>query len=157
MGIVVSPSFSPASFSRGKNVSLRAEATYHRECIAELTDTEAKEYLLEVLERDLAEAKEGFGRIKDALPHADRQSVQILGILWDAKPRIRTYGYICDQLKHLNGKASDERALNSVVKRLRRALEKTDFPIEITTHYGIGYNLRAPDDWQAPWSDAARD
>ncbi|MCA1776975.1 MAG: helix-turn-helix domain-containing protein [Loktanella sp.] len=133
--------------------TLRAKATYHRDHIAGLSDVEAKEYLLEVVERDLAEAKEGFGRIKDSLPHADRQSAQVLSILWNARPRIKTYGFISQELEYLNGRYPDEPAINGVVKRLRRALEKTDYPIQINNHYGIGYNLSAPDDWQAPWSD----
>lgn len=98
-----------------------------------------------------AVAKEGQGRLKDAVPHADRQSVQVLAILWDARPRIRTYGNIDKELECLNGKYPRQPALNTAVKRLRRAPEKTDLPIEIRTHDGIGYNLHAPDDWQAPW------
>lgn len=148
MGIVLSPSV-PVR----KMASVRAEATSHREQIAGLSDAEAKEYLLDVIERDLAEANEGFGRIKDAVPHADKQSVQILSILWNARPSIRTYGSICQELKYLNGKMPDERALNSAVKRLRQALGNTVHPIQISTHYGLGYSLHAPDTWQAPWSD----
>ncbi|WP_104017258.1 helix-turn-helix domain-containing protein [Roseovarius nitratireducens] len=131
----------------------RVKATYLREVTAGLNDAEARAYLLELIERDIAEAKEGLGRLKDAIPHADKQGVQVLGILWNARPRIKTYGYISQELEYLNGRYPDEIALNSAVKRLRRALEKTDFPIEIRNHYGIGYNLHAPANWQAPWGD----
>lgn len=132
---------------------LRVNATHLRDKIASLTDAEAKDYLLELIERDMAEAKESLGRLKDAVPHADRQGAQVLAILWNARPRIKTYAYISKELEYLNGRYPDELAINSAVKRLRRALEKTDFPVEIRNHYGIGYNLHAPDDWQAPWDD----
>lgn len=148
MGIVLS-----SSFAGRKIEPLRARATYHREQIADMTNAEAKEYLLAVIELAQTEAREGFGRIKDAMPHADKRSAQILHILWSAKPRIRTYGYISQELEHLNGSYPDELAINSAVKRLRRALEKTDLPIKIRNHSGIGYNLHAPVDWQAPWGD----
>lgn len=142
-----------SNLSVRKVETLRVKASFHRDQISELTDAEAKEYLLDVLERDLAKANEGFGRIKDAVPYADRQSTQILDILWKASPRIRTYGYISQELEYLNGKYPDELAINSSVKRLRRALEKTDYPIQIVNHHGFGYSLVAPEAWQAPWSE----
>lgn len=132
---------------------LRVRSTHHRQQIVGMTDAEAKEYLLEVVELGLAEAKEGFARIKDAVPHADKRGAQVLHILWSARPRIKTYEHISQQLKYLNGNQPNELALSSVVKRLRRALEKTDLPVEIRNHYAIGYNLHAPSDWQAPWDD----
>lgn len=132
---------------------LGAKATHIRDIIADLTDAEAKEYLLQLIERDLAETGDALGRVKDAVPDADRQGVQVLRILWNARPRIKTYGYIGRELEYLNGKYPDELALHSAVKRLRRALESTDFPIEILCHYCIGYNIQAPADWRAPWDD----
>lgn len=118
-----------------------------------MTDAQAKEYLLEVLELGLVEAQEGFAKIKGAVPCADKRGAQVLHILWSARPRIKTYEYISQQLKYFNGSQPNELALNSVVKRLRRALEKTDLPIEIRNHYAIGYSLHAPNDWRVPWSD----
>lgn len=148
MGIVIN-----SHCAEVKVEPMRVKATFYRDQIAGMTNAQAKEYLLKVVERDLAEAQENLARIKDALPHADKQSVQILSILWKARPRIKTYRYISQQLEYLNGKFSGEQALNSAIKRLRRALDGTDFPIEISNHYGIGYNLSAPADWQAPWGN----
>lgn len=148
MGIVL-----PSSFPRRKIESVRGRTTFYREQIADMTDAEAKEYLLDVVELAHTDATERLGRIKDEVPHADKQGVQILGILWSARPRIKTYGYIGQHLEQLNGRYPDQLAITSAVKRLRRALEKTDFPIEIRNHSGLGYNLHAPADWKAPWDD----
>lgn len=148
MGIVVT-----SHCAETKVEPLRVKSTFYRDQIAGMSNAQAKEYLLNVVEGDLAEAQENLALIKDALPHADKQSVQILFILWKARPRIKTYRYISQQLEYLNGKFSGEQALNSAIKRLRRALDDTDFPIEISNHYGIGYNLSAPADWQAPWGN----
>ena len=129
----------------------RVEATFHREQIADMTDAEAVKYLLEVVEIDLAASSELYARIKDAIPNADRRGTQYLDILWTARPRILTYGFIAQKIEHLSGSYPDSLAINSGIKRLRRALEQTDYPIEIINHNSMGYSLSAPEDWQAPW------
>ena len=131
--------------------AIRAEAAFHREFIADMEPQEKVAYLLEVIEIGIAAARERYARIKDHIPKAPRREVQILSLLWDHRPRLLTYGYLAQRIEHLSGSYPDERAISSSIKRLRRALEATDHPIEITVHYGMGYNLTAPDDWQAPW------
>lgn len=131
--------------------SIRAEAAFHREFIADMEPDMQVKYLLEVVEIALASNREKHARIKDAIPAADRRSTQVLDILWSNRPRLLTYGFLAQQLEYIGGTYPDERALVSMIKRLRRALETTDYPIEIINHYGMGYSLTAPDDWQAPW------
>lgn len=137
----------------GRSVEpLRANAGHIRNEIAGMNDYEAKKYLLDIIEQNLAMEKEGFGRVKDFLPEADLQSAQILCILWNARPRIKTYESISHEMWYFNGRYPEKTAINGIIKRLRRTLEGTDYPIEIKNHYSIGYNLSAPDGWQAPWS-----
>ena len=131
--------------------SIRAEAAFHREFIADMEPDMQVQYLLEVVEIALASNREKHARIKDAIPAADRRSTQVLDILWSNRPRLLTYGFLAQQIEYIGGTYPDERALVSMIKRLRRALETTDYPIEIINHYGMGYSLTAPDDWQAPW------
>lgn len=146
MGMVVSP-----RFPSRKAEQRHTETTYYREQVADMTDAEAREYLLGVVEMSHDNKMEELARIKDELPHADKQGVQVLDVLWRARPRIKTYGYISQHLEYLNGRYPDHLAITSAIKRLRRALEKTDFPIEVRNHSGLGYSLSAPDDWRAPW------
>lgn len=118
-----------------------------------MTDTEAREYLLKVIEITRIEAGEYFGRIKDAMPHSNKRTAQILYILWSEKPRIMTYGYIAQEVEHINGSYHNQLGTKSAVKRLRRALEKPDIPVEIRNHSGIGYNVHAPVGWRAARDD----
>jgi len=130
---------------------IRAEAAFHRSFIADMEASDAIRYLLEVVEISLAANREKYARIKDAIPEVDRRGTQIMDILWTSRPRVCTYGYIGQQIEYVSGSYPDERAISSAVKRLRRALEQTDYPIEITAHYGMGYSLSAPEEWVAPW------
>lgn len=144
--------FTSSTFSQpGDNI--RAEAAFHRAFISGMTPEEAVKYLLEVVEIDLASSRELYARIKDAVPKADRRSTQYLDILWTARPRVLTYGFIARKIEMLSGSYPDSLSINSGIKRLRRALEQTDYPIQIINHNGIGYSLNAPDDWQAPWEE----
>ena len=133
--------------------AIRAEAAFHREFIQDMVDAQKIKYLLEVVELNVAAAQEKYALIKDALPAADRRSCHMLDILWTARPRVLTYGFIAQQIEFISGSYSNEQAIASNIKRLRRALETTDWPIEIIVHYGMGYSLSAPDDWHAPWED----
>lgn len=130
---------------------LRAEAVFHREFIADMEPDMQVKYLLEVIEINIAAGNEKFARIKDNIPKADRRGVQLLDLLWQARPRILTYGYIGQQIEYMSGSYPDVLSITGSIKRLRRAIEETDFPIEIENHYGIGYNIKSPQDWQAPW------
>jgi hypothetical protein len=130
---------------------IRAEAAFHRSFIADMLPEDAIRYLLEVVEISLAANREKYARIKDAIPDVDRRGTQVMDILWTSRPRVCTYGYIGQQIEYVSGSYLDARGISSVVKRLRRALEQTDYPIEITAHYGMGYSLSAPEGWVAPW------
>lgn len=142
--------FTSSEFTQpGDNI--RAEAAFHRSFIADMEPPDAIRYLLEVVEISLAAGREKYARIKDAIPKADRRSTQLLDILWTARPRICTYGYIGQQLEYITGSYPDERAISYMINRLRRALEQADYPIEITAHYGMGYSLSVPEEWVAPW------
>lgn len=131
--------------------AIRAEAAYHREIITAMTDPEKISYLLEVTEMVLSARQEKFALIKDALPAAQRRSCHLLNILWTARPRILTYGYISKEIDYISGSYVDDAGIRANIKTLRRALETTDWPIDIKNHTGMGYSLVAPDDWQAPW------
>ena len=145
--------FTSSTFTQpGDNI--RAEAAFHREFIADMEDAMAVKYLLEVVEIDLAASRELYARIKDAIPKLDRRGTQLMDILWTARPRILTYGFIAQKIEHLSGSYPDSLAINGGIKRLRRALEQTDYPIEIINHSGMGYSLNAPEGWQAPWEGA---
>lgn len=132
---------------------IRAEAAFHREFIANLSPEASVRYLLEVVEIEIAAAREGFARIKDHVPDAKRQEVYILSILWDMRPRLGTYGHIAQKIEYLSGRYPNTLAINCAVKRLRQALKTTNHPIEIITHVGMGYSLEAPKDWHAPWEN----
>jgi len=133
--------------------AIRAEAAFHREFIQEMEPAIQVQYLLEVVELNVAAAQEKYALIKDALPAADRRSCHMLDILWSVRPRVLTYGFIAQQIEFISGSYLNEQAIASNIKRLRRALETTDWPIEITVHYGMGYSLSVPAEWQAPWED----
>lgn len=142
--------FTSSTFTQpGDNI--RAEAAFHREFIADMEPEMKVQYLLEVVEISLASNREKHARIKDAIPALDRRGTQVLDILWTMRPRLATYGYLAQQIEYIAGTYPDERTLASMIKRLRRALETTDYPIEIINHSGMGYSLTAPDDWQSPW------
>lgn len=130
---------------------LRAEAAFHRRFIAEMEAPDAIQYLLEVVEISLAANREKYARIVDAIPGCARRSAQMLDILWTGRPRILTYGHIGQQFEYISGSYPDELTIAQHIKRLRRSLEQTEFPITITNHYGMGYSLSAPEEWVAPW------
>lgn len=142
--------FTSSEFTQpGDNI--RAEAAFHREFIADMEPDMQVKYLLEVVEIELAASREKYARIKDAIPKATRRSTQLLDLLWTSRPRILTYGYIGQQIEYLSGSYPDERAISSMVKHLRKALDETAYPLTIHAHYGLGYSLEVPDDWKAPW------
>lgn len=130
---------------------IRAEAVFHREFIKDMEPDMKVRYLLEMLELHLSGAQEKFALIKDVLPAAKRRSCHMLDILWTARPRLLTYGYIAKQIEYISGSYIDTIAINSNIKLLRRALETTDWPIEIINHPGMGYSLKSPENWEAPW------
>lgn len=132
--------------------AIRAEAAFHREFIADMDPDQQVKYLLEVIEIGLAADREKYARIKDAIPAAKRHDCWMLSILWENRPRLMTYGAIGQRFEWIGGSYLSEMGVQSAVKRLRRALETTDYPIEITNHSGMGYSLEVTDpDWSAPW------
>lgn len=136
--------------------AIRAEAAFHREFIEDMEPDQQIAYLLEVIEIGMAADRERYALIKDHVPKAARRDVQMLSILWEGRPRIMTYGAIAQRIEWISGSYPDDESIRSTIKRLRRALEQTDHPIDIIVHYGIGYSLSVPDGWQAPWETDAQ-
>lgn len=128
-------------------------AKFHREYIYNLDPHEAIEYLINVIEGRSREDIERYARIRDAIPAAGKHGIIVLDLLWRARPRVQTYEALSQELEYQSDAYPTRNTFCSVVKRLRAAIRQTKHPIEIIGHYGIGYSLKVPDGWEAPWEE----
>lgn len=127
---------------------------FHRDYIQGMTDREAKNYLLEVLEASLNAKQDEFARIKDFLPTLAPRGALLMAMLWKAQGRILTYGYLAQQIEVIRGFYLNSQGIASHIKRMRPVIAESGFPLEIVTHSGVGYALKVTDpNWVAPWED----
>lgn len=124
---------------------------HHRAYIHDLDPHEAIEYLMDVIKGRSRAAIERYARIRDEIPAAEKRGIIVLDMLWQSRPRVLTYDYLCQEIEYQADTYPSKGALSAAVKRLRMALAETKHPIEIKSHYGMGYSVDAPADWNAPW------
>lgn len=132
---------------------MNTAAKFHRQYIYNLDPHEAIEYLMDVIEGRSREDIERYARIRDAIPACGKHGIIVLDLLWRARPRVQTYETLSQELEYQIDSYPNRNTFRSVVKRLRAAIRQTTHPIEIIGHYGIGYSLEAPADWNAPWEE----
>lgn len=123
----------------------------YREAIAGLPPEEAVEHLLAILEDRVSDPLGALATIVAETSFQRAAAIALL-ILWDMRGRIATNEYLHRRITELRGVILEDRGPATYIKRLRRALEATDYPLEVVTHHGVGYQLVQTDPaWRAPW------
>lgn len=131
--------------------SVRGETGFdrdHRDAVQDMQPLEAVEYLLEVIEALRAPVHHEW-----QLPgvHLTRSERQIVYALVTSGPRILTRSRAMDAL--MFGREADDppqdKIVDVFVSRLRQKLSGCG--ITITTHWGQGWTISAPDGFVWPW------
>lgn len=116
--------------------------------LASLTPEERCQYLIDVIEMRTDAYRQ---RVADLVSFhtMDRRSAHLLMILWENEGRFLTWDNIASQIEFFsNVDVADHALVQSSVKRLRRALKGTGWPIEIETAYGLGVRIvRSDPEW----------
>lgn len=117
-----------------------------------MTDAEKVEYLRRRLEDRLADERATAAEIASHLP-VKSMSARVLAHLWERRNRITPYEILISRMEPCSdyNVVVDRLYIAQHIKRARRVLRTSDMPLEIVTHYDLGYCLRCPQDWQAPW------
>ena len=133
----------------------RAEVAFHREMIEGMTRDEVAAYFLkDVLGVSFASDLDTIKKILVAIPGLPRGDGFLVYALWRVRPNIVDYLTLGQRIEEFSGSWPDARAIQSSLKRARRALRQTDYPIQIETYCKVGLSLHTPDNWQAPWEAA---
>ena len=113
-----------------------------------MTDAEAREYLLSILDDQPA----GVAHIR-AHVKASAAPLQILAILTESDCCIVAHEVIRDRLYEVNGYPTTAESVRSALKKLRSAIEDAGLPIKIKPVPRIGYEVITPPGWVPPWKE----
>jgi len=127
----------------------------HSEYIIGMTDKEAVEYLLSVLETDRDTFKAKMLKVKANIgPNFPRCSLFLFLYLWERRGRCVPYEEILSNLEWLFGNyVPSVVSLQVHAKRLRRSAERYNVPITVKCDYGLGYILTCHDSNWSPFEN----
>ena len=127
-----------------------------RQEVAEMSDAEAREYLLLVDEARTNEYHEQHRAFRSMLRRTTDTRIGIsktatLIILWNARNKLVSKDHLADNLEFLaNIDAKSPYAATTDIKMIRKFIKQMGWPIEIITDYGMGHMLMAPKEFILP-------
>lgn len=132
----------------------------YSDLVQNMEPREAVGYLLDLIKGNAEDHKRLAARFLDQLHEKGLRlpptPAILFSLLYARQNRIVLYEDLIDRFESMTGKEYTTRqAVSTGVKRIRRALDKTNWPIQIECIYGLGFRMSVPKGWSLAQADGS--